>query len=85
MLTFNVILEYHARASYSDTSCDFLGFFFFFSVRPIDPISGKAFDAKLKKKGMALVYVRIRRENSRASLKAAVKHCRRQDKCGWNA
>ena len=83
MLTFNVILEYHARASYSDTSCDFLGLFF--SVRPIDPISGKAFDAKLKKKGMALVYVRIRRENSRASLKAAAKHCRRQDKVGWNA
>ena len=78
-------MGYHARASYRDTSGNFfLGFFF--SVRPIDPISGKGFDAKRKKKGgMALVYVRIRRENSRASLKAAAKHCRRQDKIGWNA
>ena len=66
----------------------FLGgffFFFFFLIRPIDPLSGKAFDAKRKKKGMALVYVRIRRENSRASLKATAKHCGRQDKIGWNA
>ena len=66
MLTFNVILGYHARASYSDTSYDFF-FSFFFLFRLIDPILGKAFDAKRRKQGMALVYVGIRTENSRAT------------------
>ena len=37
------------RASYSETSCDF--FKVCFSIRPTDPISGNAFDAKRKKKG----------------------------------
>ena len=43
MLPFNVVLG--TRASYSETSCDF-----FFSIRPTDPISGNAFDAKRKQK-----------------------------------
>ena len=34
MLTFNVILGYHARASYSDTSYDF--FLVFFFLNPTD-------------------------------------------------
>ena len=43
MLPFNVVLG--TRASYSETSCDF-----FFPIRPTDPISGNAFDAKRKQK-----------------------------------
>ena len=52
MLTFNVILGYQGLPFR-----DFLWFFFldlFFSIRPTDPTSGNAFDAKQKKKkGMA--------------------------------
>ena len=39
-----------SRASYSKTSCDFV-FRFFFSIRPTDPISENAFNAKQKKRG----------------------------------
>ena len=38
------------RAYYSETSCDFFLGFFFFSIRPTDPISGNAFDGKRRKK-----------------------------------
>ena len=67
MLTFNVVLGYQGLLS---TSCDFfLSFFFFFqSDRPTDPISGNAFDAKRKKKGMGLHRIQviiIRHEDSR--------------------
>ena len=47
MLTFNVVLG----AYYSETSCDFFFSFFFFSMRPTDPISGNAFDGKRRRKG----------------------------------
>ena len=46
-----MMLEY--QASDSETtydSCDFLKAFLIFSIRPTDPISGVAFDAKGKKK-----------------------------------
>ena len=46
MLTFNIVLGY--LAYYSETSCDF--FYYFFSIRPTDPISGNAFDGKRRKK-----------------------------------
>ena len=51
MLTFNVVLGYHAY--YSETSCDFF-LRFVFSVRPTDPISGNVFDGNEKKKGDGL-------------------------------
>ena len=52
MLTFNVILGYQGLLFQ-----DSLGFFFsgfFFSIRPTDPMSGNVFDAKRKKRGMAV-------------------------------
>ena len=56
MLVFNVVLAYQGLLF-----LDFLWFFFFggggvfFSIRPTNPISEIAFDAKrTKKKGMAL-------------------------------
>ena len=56
MLTFNVILG--TRASYSESSCNFFlgggGSSFFFWIRPTDPISGNAFDAKREKRGGAV-------------------------------
>lgn len=58
---------------------------FFFKIRLIDPILGKAFDAKRRKKGMALVYVGIRTENSRATLEGGGEAVWRQDKVSWNA
>ena len=39
------------QASVSETTCDFFLGFFFFLIRPTDPISANAFDAKRKKKG----------------------------------
>ena len=51
MLTFNIVLGY--LAYYSETSCDF--FYYFFSIRPTDPISGNAFDGKRRKKGDGLI------------------------------
>ena len=46
MLSFNVIVGYQGLLF-----PDFL--WFFFLIQPTDPISGNAFDAKRKKKGMA--------------------------------
>ena len=55
MLTLNVILGYQGP-SYSRllVICFYV---FFFTIRPTDPISGNAFDAKRKQKkgGMALL------------------------------
>ena len=50
MLTFNVVMG-NQGLQYSETSCDFFLRFSFFSIRPTDPISGNAFDAKRKKRG----------------------------------
>ena len=76
MLTFNVILGYHARASYSDTSYDFFFLVFFFSKSDRSTqYQERHSTLNDEKKGMALVYVGIRTENSRASLKAAAKQC----------
>ena len=47
------------QASYLET-CLFVTFFFpgfFFSIRPTDPISGNAFDAKRKKKRNSLIFI----------------------------
>ena len=39
------------QASDSENAYDFFFRFFFFSIRPTDPISGNAFDGKQKKRG----------------------------------
>ena len=59
---------------YSETSCEFfLGAFF--SIRPTDPISENAFDAKQKKKGgMALVEKGIRFLSRAGSLECFVEN-----------
>ena len=78
-------MGYHARASYRDTSGNFFFRFFFFQFDRSTQYQERHSTLNQKKRGMALVYVRIHRENSRASLKATAKHCGRQDKIGWNA
>ena len=63
MVTFNVVL-----GNLGLLFQDFFTFFFFQSDRPTNPISGNAFDAKRKKKGMGLHRIQviiIRHEDSR--------------------
>ena len=50
ILSFKVVLGYQGLL-YSQTTCYFISFYFIFSIRPTDPISENAFDAKREKKG----------------------------------
>ena len=54
VLSFKVVLGYQGLL-HSQTTCDFL-YRFFFSIRPTDPISGNAFDAKREKNRDGLIY-----------------------------
>ena len=69
MLTFNVVLDY--RASYSETSCDFL-LAFFFSIRPTQ-YQERYSTLSEKKGGMALKYFVGQRSNKKPSNKPAIK------------
>ena len=58
------------QASDSENAYDFFFRFFFFSIRPTDPISGNAFDGKQKKRGNGLT-----QRSDEESLKRKVKDC----------
>ena len=49
MLSFKVVLRYHAGLPIPRLLVIFV-FVLFFSIRPTDPISGNAFEAKRKKR-----------------------------------